>query len=205
MATLEVTLSTIMDERGWDIETFSYNGRMDSLALSYAEDSPKVTVVGRFPDGIEVPCTIKIPILKLMIMSPAIDDSVKASGLLPGEINELVIDVESLDALALISGVIIKPECYLAKNGLVCVRRIDPIDTQPFSTYLQVAKLAQALVMRPIWDDMVGRLTRILYQGDKLPWGAQISDLAALLFVPPSQQICARSRYAADPGRYAPA
>ncbi|KAK5079740.1 hypothetical protein LTR24_008988 [Lithohypha guttulata] len=186
MATLEVTLSTIMDERGWDIETFSYNGRMDSLALSYAEDSPKVTVVGRFPDGIEVPCTIKIPILKLMIMSPAIDDSVKASGLLPGEINELVIDVESLDALALISGVIIKPECYLAKNGLVCVRRIDPIDTQPFSTYLQVAKLAQALVMRPIWDDMVGRLTRILYQGDKLPWGAQISDLAALLFVPPT-------------------
>jgi len=205
MATLQVTLSTITDERRWDIETFSCNGRLDSLGLSYAEDSPKVTVVGRFPDGTEVPCTIKIPILMLMIMSPAIDDSVKTSGLLPGEINELVIDVESLDALALISGIIIKPKCFLAKNGLVCVRRIDPIDKQPFSTYLQVAKLAQALVMRPIWEDMVGKLTRILYQGDKQPWGAQISDLAALLFVPPSRQICARSRYAADPGRYAPA
>lgn len=194
MATLVVTPSSIMDERRWNLESFSWNGQLDLLSLAYVETSPKVAVFGRLSDATVVLCTTEIPIFKLMIMSPAIDDSVKWSGLLPSEISDVVIDVESIDALALITGIIINPEYHPGPKSIVCVRRIEEIHNQPFSTYLQVAKLAQTLVMRPIWEDMVNRLCHILPR----------SGVVVLLHPPASRQFGAQSRYAANTGRYAP-
>lgn len=154
-----------------------YLERMAPEDIATLDESRKVTFVGRLPNGQQLPCSMKVPILKASAMSVAISDAIDLANTYIENIDTIIIDVKNMKALSRLTSAIIEATTeydWKSNYRLVGLGRVDEL---PFYSYWRNAQLAQEMGIRGILLEMVGRIKAMFYKEDQKSYGVQKGDI----------------------------